>query len=219
MSHSFGVLFDMDGVIVDSNPAHKKAIQLFCKKHNRDVSEGFLENRLYGRTNKEWIPELFGSLSDERLKTLADKKEQMFRDMFVPENHVVSGIIPFLQHLEENRVKTAVVTSAPGENADYILNRLSIYDYFDAILDSSHVTNGKPDPEPYQNAAKAIGFEASQCIVFEDSVSGVKSGLNAGAKVVGVATTHSARELNHCQLVIDNFEELDWKRLSDLFMD
>lgn len=219
MQHSFGVLFDMDGVIVHSNPAHKQAIQKFCKKHDQSVTQDFLENRLYGRTNKEWIPELFGSISEEHLKILADEKEQMFRDMFVPEDFVVNGIVSFLQHLKEHRIKMVVATSAPAENADYILNRLSIYDYFDAVLDSSHVTKGKPHPEPYLNAAEAIELKAGQCVVIEDSVSGVKSGLNAGAKVVGVTTTHTKQELNNCHLVIDDFKDLTSEHLQSLFTD
>ena len=215
--HTFGVLFDMDGVIVHSNPAHKKAIQQFCDKYDQHITEDFLENRLYGRTNKEWIPEVFGAISEERLKKLADEKEQMFRDMFTPEDSIVPGIISFLQHLKEKEIKMAVATSAPVENADYILNRLSIYEYFDAVLDASHVTKGKPDPEPYLNAAQAIGLEAQQCVVIEDSVSGVKSGLSAGAKVIGVTTTHTKQELDNCHLVIDNFKGLTAERLQDLF--
>lgn len=219
MQHPFGVLFDMDGVIVHSNPAHKKAIQEFCHKHGQDLSQEFLENRLYGRTNAEWIPELFGSISDERLNQLADEKEQMFRDMFTPEEHIVHGVIPFIKELKKQQVKIAVATSAPAENADYILNRLSIYSYFDAVLDSSHVSKGKPHPEPYLNAARAIGFDASSCIVIEDSVSGVKSGLNAGAKVVGITTTHTRKELGSCHLVIDDFEDLTLEDLSTLIQE
>lgn len=213
-----GVIFDMDGVIVHSNPAHKKAIQAFCKIHNQDVSQSFLENRLYGRTNKEWIPELFGEISAERLKKLADQKEQMFRDNFDPENNIVEGIHKFLEMLKENNIPMAVATSAPGENADYILSRLSITDYFDAILDSSHVTTGKPDPEVYIKASKALGKQPESCIVFEDSVSGVEAGRKAGARVVGVMTTHTKEELAPCSMVIENFEDLKLNQIIDLVM-
>jgi len=217
MSDKPGIIFDMDGVIVHSNPAHKKAIQQFCKNHNQNVSAEFLENRLYGRTNEEWIPELFGKLNADRLQVLADEKEQMFRDMFVPENNVVEGIYEFLDILSSNNIPMAVATSAPRENADYILSRLSIEDYFNAILDSSHVSKGKPNPEVYLKASKALDRTPEQCLVFEDSVSGVKAGLGAGAKVVGVATTHSHHELGSCDLVIDNFKELTLEELAKLF--
>jgi len=209
----------MDGVIVDSNPTHKKAIHLFCRDHHLDLSSEFLENNLYGRTNREWIPEVLGQMEDEKLERLADEKESLFRDMFTPEDHIVAGLIPFLELLKKNKVKTAVATSAPGANADYILNRLSISHYFDAVLDSSHVTKGKPDPEPYLNAAKQIGLNPTQCIVMEDSLSGVQSGLNAGAKVIGLTTTHTPDELKECHLIIDHFEELTLTDLGRLFAD
>lgn len=217
MTDKPGVIFDMDGVIVHSNPAHKKAIQQFCKNHNQDVSAEFMENRLYGRTNEEWIPELFGEMDTDRLQALADEKEQMFRDMFVPEENIVEGIREFLNTLSSNSLPMAVATSAPRENADYILSRLSIKGYFDAVLDSSHVRKGKPNPEVYLKASKALDRTPGQCLVFEDSVSGVKAGLDAGAKVVGVATTHSHHELGSCDLVIDNFRELTLEELAKLF--
>lgn len=208
MAETPGVIFDMDGVIVHSNPAHKKAIQIFCDNHNQKVSQSFLENRLYGRTNQEWIPELFGEIGADRLKKLADEKEQMFRDMFAPEENIVAGIREFLDQLKGYNIPMAVATSAPRENADYILSRLSIEDYFKTVLDSSHVTTGKPDPEVYLKASKALGKEAKKCIVFEDSVSGVEAGRQAGASVVGVTTTHTKEELSPCSLVINNFEKL-----------
>jgi HAD superfamily hydrolase (TIGR01509 family) len=213
MSEIPGIIFDMDGVIVHSNPAHKKAIQIFCEKHNQNLSETFLENRLYGRTNKEWIPELFGDISPDKLKALADEKEQMFRDMFTPEDHIVKGILDFLEELKNQNIPMAVATSAPVENADFILSRLDIENYFEFVLDSSHVDKGKPDPEVYLKAARALGKNARNCIVFEDSVSGVEAGRKAGASVVGVTTTHSAEELSSCHLVIDNFVDL---KLADL---
>lgn len=208
MANNPGIIFDMDGVIVHSNPAHKKAIQLFCERHDQNVTEEFMHTRLYGRTNKEWIPELFGSLSDDKLKILADEKEQMFRDMFTPEDNVVEGLFSFLEELNKHSVPMAVATSAPEENANYILSRLKIEHYFDFVLDSSHVSTGKPDPEVYLKSAEKIGKSPSNCIVFEDSVSGVQAGLNAGATVIGVMTTHTAEELRDCDLVINDFSEL-----------
>lgn len=216
MSAATGVIFDMDGVIVHSNPAHKKAIQIFCEKHGQNVSQDFLETRLYGRTNKEWIPELFGDISPDILKKLADEKEQLFRDLFTPEDHVVEGIHTFLEELSSKDIPMAVATSAPGENADYILSRLSIKEHFDTVLDSSDVSKGKPDPEVYLKAAKALGKRPEHCFVFEDSVSGVQAGLRSRATVVGVTTTHTADELSDCHLVIQNFKGLTLEKLLGL---
>lgn len=218
MPNTPGIIFDMDGVIVDSNPAHKEAIQLFCKKHSQDLSQNFIENRLYGRTNKEWIPELFGEISDAQLKELADEKEEMFRDMFNPEDHIVDGIHDFIEDLKQANIPMAVGTSAPKENADYILGRLFLKDYFDVILDSSDVTHGKPHPEIYLKAAKALDRKPTNCIVFEDSVSGVAAGRKAGATVIGVTTTHTQEELSPCARVIESFTGIKPSQITQLVL-
>ncbi len=216
MTNTPGVIFDMDGVIVHSNPVHKKSLHKFCEKYGHDLSQSFIENRLYGRTNKEWIPEVFGDVSPDKLKALADEKEQLFRDMFIPEDHIVAGMHDFLDALRSQEIPMAVATSAPGENADYILSRLEIEEYFKTVLDSSHVTTGKPDPEVYLKASAALDRNPESCIVFEDSVSGVEAGRQAGASVVGVTTTHSEQELAPCSLMIADFVDLNVDRLLDL---
>lgn len=217
MKNNFGTIFDMDGVLVDSNPVHKKTIDLFCKKYNHNVGESFLKERVYGRTNKEWIPEVFGDISEEDARQLADEKEQMFRERFSPSDAAVPGVHAFLQNLHSLSVPCVVATSAPRENADFILSELDISHFFDAVLDSSHVTKGKPDPEVYLKAAEAIRLPPSRCVVFEDSLAGVEAGLKAGTRVVGISTTHTPEEMNQCSLVFKNFQEVNLHNLSALF--
>ena len=210
------VIFDMDGVIVHSNPIHKTTINEFCRKYGLEVSDQELREKVYGRTNQDWIPAVFGDISQDRITELANEKEQMFRDVFDPKKHVVSGFVEFLDLLKEHEIKMVVATSAPAENAVHILEGLDIFGYFDAVLNSSHVSKSKPDPEPYLKAAKAVNVDSKDCIVFEDSISGVQSGLNAGAKVVGVTTTHTQEELSNCQLVIEDFSGLEVAEIEKL---
>ena len=209
MSHKLeAVIFDMDGVIVDSNPVHKRILHEFCKKYGKKLSDNYIRENLFGRTNQEWIPNVFGPLTDEQIEILADEKETLFRKQFNPKKYVVPGFIDFLNLIKQEEIQTVVATSAPPENVDYILDELSIKNLFEAVLDSSHFTKSKPHPEPYLKAAKTVGSSIHNCIVFEDSISGVKSGLSAGAKVVGITTTHTRDELNLCQLVIDDFTKI-----------
>jgi len=216
MKYNFGVIFDMDGVLVHSNPVHKETIKEFFLKYNQQVSNTFLEKRVWGRTNQEWIPEVFGDISVDRTSHLADEKEQMFRDRFDPNSAFIPGIKEFLKKLNSNGIRTAVATSAPGENAEFILTELKIKEYFSVILDSSDVEKGKPDPQVYLKAAERLRFPASQCIVFEDSLAGVEAGVRAGAKVVGISSTHSAEELSGCAMVISDFLELTIDDLAGL---
>lgn len=216
MSFSFGVLFDMDGVLVDSNPVHKKAIQMFCARHGKELTESFLQEHIYGRTNKEWIPALFDGITAEETDALGDEKEELFRSIFSPRDAVIKGLLPFLNSLRDEQIPMAVATSAPMENARFILEGLGITDTFNAVLSSSDVEIGKPHPDIYRKAAQRIGMDPAGCVVIEDSIAGMESGLRAGATVIGITSTHSRRELSDCHLVVDSFEELSLSALEDL---
>lgn len=217
MTGSFGVIFDMDGVLVDSNPTHVTALRRFFREHNQNISEEFLVTRVFGRTNKEWIADVFGSLPEETVSELAGEKEKLFREIFDPNEAIVPGLAGFLDMLKSKGIKLAVATSAPLENAEFILTKLSVKDHFNVVLDSSHVNMGKPEPDIYLKAAKALGSPPGRCIVFEDSLAGVKSAKRAGNKIIGLTTTHNPEELSDCDMVIDNFNDLTFEELAGLF--
>jgi beta-phosphoglucomutase len=202
----------MDGVIVDSNPTHKIALKQFCKEHGYDLSESDLREKIYGRTNKDWLLNLFGNLDGETIRKYADEKEALFRSLY---NDIkpVPGLLPFLDKLDMLDISRAIATSAPRANVDFTLQKTNTGKYFKTILDDSFVTEGKPNPQIYLKSAQALGFDPSNCIVLEDSLSGVKAGKRAGCKVVGITTTHTREELNETDLVIDDFESLDPKFL------
>lgn len=207
--NSIAFLFDMDGVLVDSNPYHKIALREFCKKHGHDLSEEKLREKIYGRTNRDWITNLFGELPQNQLKAYADEKENLFRQLY--KNHVVplNGLVSFLDKLDQHSINRAIATSAPRANVDFTLQLTGIAPYFQTILDESFVSKGKPDPEIYVKTAAALGFEPTHCVVLEDSLSGVAAGKAAGCKVVGISTTHTAEELSESDLVIADFEGIN----------
>ena len=206
--NSFAFVFDMDGVIVDTNPYHKIALRQFAEKYGYHLDEEGLVKKIYGRTNKEWIPNLFGrTLTSEELQHYGEEKEQMFRDLYEKDIKEVKGLTDFLSQAKELDIKMAIGTSAPRSNVDFVLKHTGIERFFSAMLDESHVTHGKPNPEIYINCAARLKMPPAQCIVFEDSLSGVASGMAAGCPVVGVATTHTAQELG-TKVVIKDFTEM-----------
>ena len=210
-----GFIFDMDGVITDSNPYHKISLREFCERYGYHLTEEDLLNKIYGRTNKDWITNVFGVLSPEQLNQYAEEKEALYRKTHEKDIVPLPGIRQFLEQLEQHALPKAIGTSAPMSNVDFILGKTGLARFFSVILKDTDITVGKPHPEIYQKAAARLGLPPENCIVFEDSLSGIAAGQAAGCKVVGVTTTHSAAELAHTDFVIADFTDLDPIRLME----
>ncbi len=206
-------IFDMDGVIVDSNPFHKISLKQFCRKYGHDLTEEQLREKIYGRTNKDWLVNVFGTLEEKQLRAYADEKEALFRELYEHDIQPVAGLTDFLKLLDQYNLPRAIATSAPRANVDFTLLKTHTEKYFPVILDDSFVTKGKPDPEIYLKTAAALKFPPEKCIVFEDSLSGVKAAKNAGCKVIGLTTTHTAAELNETDANFKDFVNLDPQEL------
>jgi beta-phosphoglucomutase len=207
---SVAFIFDMDGVIIHSNPFHKIALHQFCEKYGYHLSEDELRSKIYGRTNKQWITNLFGrTLSAEELHQYAEEKEGLFRELYKNEIKALNGLAHFLEKMNMHKIPRAIGTSAPRSNVDFVMAKTNFEIHFPTILDDSFVEHGKPHPEIYLKCAAALGFAPTDCIVFEDSLSGVEAGKASGAKVVGVATTHTHDELANTDFIIDDFQDLD----------
>ncbi len=203
-------VFDMDGVIIHSNPYHKVALHQFCEKYGYHLTEDELRNKIYGRTNKQWITNLFErELGAEELDRFAEEKEGLFRDLIAKDIKALDGLKDFLDRMNVQKIDRAIGTSAPRSNVDFVMAKTQLASYFPTILDDSFVEHGKPNPEIYIKCAEALNYDPANCVVFEDSLSGVAAGKAAGCKVVGVATTHTHTELADTDLVIDDFTNLD----------
>jgi HAD superfamily hydrolase (TIGR01509 family) len=213
MGSPIAFIFDMDGVLIDSNPFHKISLRQFCLKYGQDLTEQQLREKIYGRTNKDWIVNVFGLMSHEQLMAYENEKEALFRELYQHDIKPVDGLIAFLDKLDEQQIPRAIGTSAPRVNVDFTLAKTHMEKYFSVILDEDFVTKGKPDPEIYLKVAAALNFKPEHCVVFEDSLSGVQAGKAAGCKVVGITTTHTPEELKDTDLVIENFLDLDPKTL------
>jgi len=214
----FAIIFDMDGVIVDSNPYHKIALKQFCEKHGYHLSDEELKSRIFGRTNKDWLMSLFdGIVTSSQIKEFEDEKESLFRAIITPHIKPVKGLISFLEMLELRGIPRAVATSAPPANVRFTLEKTETQKYFQVVVDGDMVENSKPHPEIYLKTIAAIHFPPERCIVIEDSLSGITAGRQAGCKVIGITTTHTREELDDTDLIIDHFNDLTIDDLIKLF--
>ena len=213
MSFTTAFIFDMDGVIVDSNPVHKIALKQFVGKYGKSLSEEELVNHIYGRRNQDWLTHIFGALPESELKAYGEEKEALYRQLYERDIRPLEGLVEFLERVSRANLPRAIATSAPRANVDFTLEKTGTGRFFDTILDDSFVTRGKPDPQIYLKTAEALHMPPGNCVVFEDSLAGVDAARSAGCKVIGVTTTHGREELANTDLVIDNFVDLDPKML------
>ncbi len=181
----------MDGVLVDSMPYHIRAWELYLAQHNRDATE--LNRRMHGKHNDELLREVFGEeLSEADVQRMGSEKEALYRELISGELH--SALIPGAEHFLEihsGRAK-AVASNAEGANVDFVLDQAGLRHHFRFALNGQDVERGKPDPEIYRKAAAQLGLSADQCLVFEDSQTGIDAARAAGIRVVAI-NSHQAR--------------------------
>jgi len=206
------IILDMDGVIIDSNPFHRMAWKEFLERHGVAVTEHMFKNVIFGTTGDQAIRNLLQpDLTIDQLSRYTVEIDTSYRSIISGSEQIfpVNGLYNFLDFIKELGFKIALATSAPPENISLILERLGITEYFDVIVDKTQVTNGKPDPEVYMKTLESLKIGKEYCLVFEDSISGVRSAIQAGIRVIGVTTSHTAEELSQAGTFfnIDDFND------------
>lgn len=210
------VLLDLDGTLANTDPLHYQTWLEVLKPHNIELTPSLYKARISGKTNAEIVQDLFPQFSEADGMKLADAKEALFREI-ATDLPPLGGLMDFLAWVNEQNLKTGLVTNAPRENTDFMLNALNLSDYFNAVVLSDEVGIGKPDPMPYQYCLNQLNILAEDAIAFEDSPSGIRAAIAAGIKTVGVASTHDPNSLQSLGVtfVIDDFNSSElWQFLN-----
>jgi len=216
---SIAVIFDMDGTLIDNTPYHYKSwVALFKKYGKGQLTKETYYTEISGVPVMDTIRRIFGDGRDEaELKALQEEKEEFYRQEYAPFVTPVNGLENFLTKLKDDGIKMAMATSATVQDINFILDRIPIGAQFDAIVESTMVSKPKPNPQIFLKAAERLNTPPSNCVVFEDSLAGIKAANDAGMKVVGITTGHPASELHNVDLVIDDYSELSAQKLLALF--
>jgi HAD superfamily hydrolase (TIGR01509 family) len=204
------VIFDMDGVICHTNPFHSQAFKIFFEKRNLFPTEEDFMLHMYGKNNGYILSHFLGrKIEGDELLELEDEKESLFREIYQYHVDPIAGFMEFFHAIKKTGLKTGIATSAPFANLELIGGKLDLFPFLESALASEQVSKHKPDPEVYLKTAANLSLLPGQCIVFEDSFSGVSAAKNAGMKVVGVLSSHRVDELPICDLYIENYLNLD----------
>lgn len=212
---SWGVIFDWDGVIIDSSRHHEESWERLSKEEGRILPEGHFRAG-FGRKNEFIIPEILGWASDtEEVRRISLRKEALYREVVAEWGlEALPGVREWLDRLKAAGVPCAVGSSSHRANIDLSLQILGIGDYFQAIVTSEDVTKGKPDPQVFLTAAAKLGLSPQHSVVFEDALVGIEAARAGGMRVIAVATAHPLEELTHADRVVRRLDELQPAQLA-----
>jgi len=212
-----GVIFDMDGVLIDSHPIHKRAWRKFFETLEVEVSDRELDFVLDGRKKEDILRHFLGDLPDSEIKDFGHQKEMLFREEAM-NIEPISGVMQLLEELTSQGIAVAVASCGSQSRVRYILDQLKIHHRFESIVTADDITHGKPDPEVFCKAADELGVGREDLLVCEDAVSGVKAAKAAGIRCLGVTEAARAAELLRAGAVrvIPNFASMSVSELETI---
>ena len=207
---NIGILFDWDGVIIDSSRQHEASWERLAREEGRVLPEGHFKTG-FGKKNEWIIPQLLNWASEPaEVRRLSLRKEAAYRELVVESGlNALPGVRVFLERLRDAGVPNCIGSSTHRENITTIVGVLGFEGLFGGMVTSEDVAHGKPHPDVFLKAAAKTGVAPERCVVFEDALAGIEAGHAGGMKVVGVATTHPATELTgKVHRVVHRLDEL-----------
>jgi len=218
MADSFGVIFDVDGVLVDSYETHFQSWRQLGSEAGFEISADQF-HASFGRTSREVLVEMWtaGPLSAEQVAQLDDRKETLYRNLLEEHFPTMPCAVELIDALAAEEVALAVGSSGPPPNVALTLESLQRHAAFAAVVTGADVTQGKPHPEVFLTAAERLALPTNRCIVIEDAAAGIKAAHAAGMKAVGlVSHGHTHDELGAADLLVDELSQLTPQTLRDL---
>jgi len=213
-------IFDMDGVIIDSEPLHYKAYhRMFDELGIKVPAE--LYNSLTGKSTLNLCEQLKSEFSlSQSPEELATIKRKYYDKIFETDKtfDLISGVRELIKNYFDNGLTLVLASSATRFSIDRIFNRFELDTYFKAKISGAELPFSKPHPEIFTKAAKASGFQPNECIVIEDATNGVEAAKSAGIYCVGFDSEHSKnQDYSKADLVINDFEEIPFEKMTKVF--
>ena len=210
------VIWDMDGVLLDSGPSHFQARRTTLEKYNIKIHEERLR-RTFGMTNQQVIQFI---VDQPILKELTDRisreKDILFQNIIRDQAVFLPGVNKWMETFRQNSVRQALASSGSLGNINAVLSALDAETYFDVVVSGDDLPS-KPDPFVFLKAADCLGVIPLNCLVIEDAVAGVQAAKASGMKCIAVTTTNHAEKLADADVVLDNLAELMTNHIQGLF--
>ena len=216
------VLFDMDGVIVDTEPLHYKAYHKMFGDVNINVDEDLYESftgqstidicrRLVNHFNLDFAPEYLVELKRHHFKYLFEHDKDL---------KLIDGVLQLIQDYYNNNIKLVVASSASMPNIERVFKRFDLNQYFTGKFSGADLKKSKPHPEIFIKASAFTGFLKTECIVIEDSTNGIKAANDADIYCIGFKSSHSSgQDYSNADLVISDFNDIRFDNLNTFLSD
>ena len=214
-----GLIFDMDGTLIQNMPYHMKAFSTLAERLGYQMLQP-VTNKFYGRHNDEiflaiapqWVIDKYG------LQYLSDEKEAIYRELYAGKVCLTDGLAELLAEAKAKGVKCYVGSAAPRLNIDLIWNGAQLDDKIDGCVCGDDVVNFKPHPEIFLKCCEGMGLAPEDCVVFEDAISGIKAGWAAGCKVVALSSTATPEALaaDGVEHIITDFKGMTLESLEQM---
>ncbi len=214
------LIFDMDGVLIDSNPFHLEKWAGYLREHGIAFKDEELPLLILGKRNDSLIRHFFGpDVTREESRRMSEEVEARFRAAFRAHARPLPGLDQLVRECHDAQVPMAVASSAMCKNVEFAVDALGYRPYFRRMVSGDEVSHAKPDPEIYLKAAERLGADPKMCIGFEDSFPGIGAVLAAGMKCVAIASTFPVEDLlkSGAHRVAAGFEEVTLESLRGLF--
>ena len=214
-----GVIFDWDGVVINSADLHEKSWKILAEELGFTLPVDHFEKG-FGKRNETIIGKMLCWSEDQaEIIRLGNRKEEIYRELGIEKGiSLVPGSKEFIEMLSRNSVPMSIGTSTERKNIDLAIEQNQLGGLFSGAVCSEDVSKGKPDPEVFLKAAELINVESRNCIVFEDSTHGIEAAIAAEMNPVGITTTNREIELleSGAQLVVERLDEITLSILKDL---
>ncbi len=215
------IIFDLDGVLVDSSPFHFRKWVDFLTDHGIPFDERELPNIVLGPANDVIFRRFLGDhLTTGLISQLSEELDANFRREIGPNPPALPGVRRFIEECHAQGVVMAVASAAIASNVKFLIDALGFRPYFQEVLAVNSTTNPKPHPDIYLKVAEKLGVQPATCAVFEDSYVGIEAAKRAGMKCIGISSTFSAADLRqntHADLIVPNFEPVALETVRQLF--
>lgn len=210
------VIFDWDGVVVDSSAHHERSWEILAAKHGLPLPADHFK-RGFGKKNNVIIPDLGWATDATEVNALAHEKEEIYRSL-VREKGIdpLPGVRDLLAALRESGIPCAIASSTERANLDLPIDLMGLREFFQVIVSGEEVVHGKPDPAVFLLAAERLGFTPAECVVIEDALVGIEAAKRAGMPVIAVATTNPLDALGSADTAVPSMADITPGQLASL---